>query len=396
MNDQNKLMHLPTFLDTITTIISTSAWKKGIMSKPLSKNSEVQKITLSPVVIKGHQRVKWVFSYATQDITKHCSPEESTVWLEEQLGSHFMIAEVWADGRQILYRRNSKGHDIITEKKSAAMTTTPNTQGHDRIKAHTILEDRPYLHLLGLSNERGKVYDKARKKFVQIHRYIELLSPYFEDNVEKKWHIVDMGSGKGYLTFALYDYLIQKYGTSRISILGYDIRDNLINQCNNIAAECQYTNLHFRMGNIENVDIQMANVLIALHACDIATDMAICNAIEQKVDIVAVAPCCHKEVRHSLEIPEAHFFLKQHGLFLERHAELITDAIRSLVLQAYGYSVKVMEFVALEHTPKNVLIVGKRTQSFDHVAKKKVFDMMAQFGIKKHYLVDKLWPKKES
>lgn len=201
-----------------------------------------------------------------------------------------------------------------------------------------------------------------------------------------------MGAGKGYLTFALYDYLNNELNKSA-SVVGVEYREDLVSLCNDIANRSNFNTLSFVQGTIEDYNpTQELNVLIALHACDTATDDAIFKGITNEADLIVVAPCCHKQVRRQLEKVKAvnHLdFMTQYGIFRERHAEMLTDGFRALILEYYGYQTKVLQFIADAHTPKNVMIIGvKKATNLKRQEEilAKLQATKAFFGIEYHYL----------
>ena len=208
----------------------------------------------------------------------------------------------------------------------------------------------------------------------------------------KQLRVVDMGAGKGYLTFALYDYLnhVLKRSTQ---VEGVEYREDLVDFCNKIAKESGFQNLTFAQGTIEDFDHEPGlDVLIALHACDTATDDAIYKGIASEASLIVVAPCCHKQVRRELtrsNVTNDMDFMTRYGIFMERHAEMLTDSIRSLILEYFGYRTKVMQFISDEHTPKNVMIVGERV-GVDAEKQKQLLDKLqsikSYFGLRYHHL----------
>jgi len=206
-----------------------------------------------------------------------------------------------------------------------------------------------------------------------------------------------MGSGKGYLTFALYDYLHQQLNL-KAKVTGVEFRQDLVNLCNDIAKQANFSQLNFVEGTIEDYKVKEINLLIALHACDTATDDAIFKGIQANAELIVVAPCCHKQIRKAMEknkVKNDVSFLTKHGIFLERQAEMVTDGIRALILEYYGYKTKVFEFISDAHTPKNVLVVGvKKAQNLKPKAQSeertkillKIKETKAYFGIDYHHL----------
>ena len=197
-----------------------------------------------------------------------------------------------------------------------------------------------------------------------------------------------MGCGKGYLTFALYDYLHNKIKTTA-TVYGIEMREDLVNKCNSIAESVGYDKLHFKKGTIQDAVLPSIDMLIALHACDTATDDAIYKGIQANAKVIICAPCCHKQIRRQMAPDNELKSITKHGILLERQAEMVTDAIRALLLEANGYKTKVFDFIATEHTPKNVMIVGTKTK--DGKVNKaewltKVAELKKLFNIEYHYL----------
>ncbi|MCP4552394.1 MAG: SAM-dependent methyltransferase, partial [Bacteroidetes bacterium] len=199
--------------------------------------------------------------------------------------------------------------------------------------------------------------------------------------------IVDMGSGKGYLTFALYDYLNNSKGFSA-EVLGIEQRNELVEFCNKLATDCKFENVKFKHGSINDTKLKNADVLIALHACDTATDDAIAKGIKSGANVIVCAPCCHTQIRVQMseakvDIPQLKF-----GILMERQAEIITDTIRALMMEQYGYDSRIFEFISSEHTDKNLMIAGIKTRKKidTETIQKKINGLKEQYGIKQHYL----------
>jgi hypothetical protein len=226
-------------------------------------------------------------------------------------------------------------------------------------------------------------------KYLQINRYIELLEPFTRDlALPDGFHVADMGSGKGYLTFALYDYLTGIQGKS-LRMTGVESRKELVKLSNDIAEKAGFTRLKFVTGIIKEVKLEKIDILIALHACDTATDDAIFRGITSGASLIVCAPCCHKQIRKEFRVTNEFKSITKHGILEERQAEIVTDGIRALVLEAHGYKTKVFEFISTEHTPKNLMIVGRKvtgTPAGRAKCLKQIQVIKAMFGIEKHYL----------
>jgi SAM-dependent methyltransferase len=235
------------------------------------------------------------------------------------------------------------------------------------------------------------VLKSAQDKYRQINSFIEILSSHLDKLPDgRPIRVIDMGSGKGYLTFALYDYLVSELGREA-RVTGVELRPELVAQCNQVARDSGLTGLDFEAGSIASFDCGAADAVIALHACDTATDDAIAKGIAAQAQLIVVAPCCHKQIRREIEAqgPAGDFdFMLKHGIFVERQAEMVTDAIRALVLEHFGYTAKVFDFVPDAHTPKNVLIVGDRRPDGrgDRHALERLNQAKRLFGVAEHYL----------
>nr|MCR5014623.1 SAM-dependent methyltransferase [Bacteroidales bacterium] len=200
-------------------------------------------------------------------------------------------------------------------------------------------------------------------------------------------HIADMGAGKGYLTFALHELLTQKMNLE-VDIKGVEIRPDLVLKTNEIIKTDELKGLEFVESSIQDYHPERLDVLIALHACNTATDDAIASGIKAGAELIVCAPCCHKQIRQEMERSGRLNAITRYGIFLERQAVMITDTIRSLILEYFGYKTQVMEFIEMEHTPKNVLLVGRKTAKEPDKAEiaRQIGDLKSQYGIETHYL----------
>jgi hypothetical protein len=204
-------------------------------------------------------------------------------------------------------------------------------------------------------------------------------------------HIADMGAGKGYLTFALYELLTQRLNMD-VDIKGVEIRPDLVLKINEIINSNHLKGLEFVERSIQDFHPEKLDVLIALHACNTATDDAIASGIRAGAELIVCAPCCHKQIRQEMERSGKVDFITRYGIFLERQAVMITDTIRTMILEYFGYKTQVMEFIEMEHTPKNVLLVGRKSSKNAKAPEilQQIADLKQQYGIEKHYLEEAL------
>ncbi|MBU0858973.1 MAG: SAM-dependent methyltransferase [Alphaproteobacteria bacterium] len=352
---------------------------KGV--EPDLKNIHVRRIT-----VKREERLSFTYRFKTRDIVKNHKPDESIEMIGNYLGTGFRHAALFTTAFDMTLDNGKLKKSDPTEKEAPPLE-------HDRQKNRLIeAAGQSYLHDLKITDAAGNVYKSAQDKYRQINKYVEILSTLIKNiPADKLRRVVDMGSGKGYLTFALYDYLHNtlNYDTA---VTGVEYRTDMVDLCNDIAKRADFKKLDFVQGSIDDFDSRGTDILIALHACDTATDDAIAKGIAAGSELIVVAPCCHKQIRREIEahksVNDLDFVMK-HGIFVERQAEMVTDALRALILEYCGYNTKVFEFISDAHTPKNILIVGTRNpkaQLHDPQILQKIHAAKNYFGIKTHHL----------
>lgn len=363
-------------------------------TKPSSSNIELLQLTIKPVLIKQKLVLSFNKQIKNQAFVKNLEIKSAVSEIENLLnaGSFEVIrlityekTHVWTFKKKWLY-----------QKHNSNITETPIFQ-HNKVK-NSIMQakDMPYLQKLGISDGEGNVFKKSQDKYKQIINYINTINPFFEIfNKHQNITLYDMGSGKGYLTFALYDYLKHKCNFP-IQMIGVECRQELVTLCNQISDQVGFNGLSFLEGDIDSLNEINANIIIALHACNTATDDAIITGLKANADLIVVAPCCHQQLRQACtkeNLKEPIKSILQYGTFAERQFEMLTDGIRALVLNYFGYETKVLEFVSDAHTPKNVLIIATKKKNVP-VKKneiiQKIFDILEIYSIKYHYLVSKL------
>ena len=342
------------------------------------------------VLIKKEPKLSFTFRYNTKDIVKNYAIKEAVEMINEMVDIHgFRHVTLCTLEADFLLEYNKSWS---LKKKDPTHKTLPSLE-HDKQKNRKIeAVGKRYLQELKITDSSGNVFKASQDKDKEINHYVEILSSLLKELPSREvTNVVDMGAGKGYLTFALYDYLNNEL-KQPARVTGVEYRKDLVALCNRIAQASGFQNLHFVEGTIDQYENKDTNVLIALHACDTATDDAIYKGITGKADLIVVAPCCHKQIRREMEKHKAHNeldFLVKHGIFLERQAEMVTDGLRALILEYYGYSTKVLEFISDAHTPKNVLIVGlkKPNANVDKAGiLNKIKHTKDYFGIGYHHL----------
>lgn len=384
------LPKLDQFLAELDTAIADGTLVRLALRNPFGADATLKSIDIRPVTIRGALKLGFTMHHQTRDLIQNHPPVGAIGQLRKLLGSDFRQGFLYTTGFDLLYDTQGKAPKL---SRSAASSKGAPTLAHDRAKKRLIpAGGKPWLAELGVTDAEGNVLKNAGDKYRQINRYVEILAPLLEAiPAARMRRILDMGAGKGYLTFAVADYLANTL-KREAEVVGVEFRDELVKLCNDIAARSKMEHLSFAAGSIENFDSTGADVLIALHACDTATDDAIAKGIAAEAELIVVAPCCHKQIRREMETANHATdidFVTRHGIFMEREAEMVTDAMRAMILEYYGYSTRVFEFIGTEHTPKNVLIVGQKTRRGRDAGQLKKFkDAKAYFGIRKHYLED--------
>lgn len=386
MND-----HKTQWLNATSDSLSKNTFVKISLGNYKGDETGLKNIYIKKVLIKREDKLSFTYRYQTKDIVKNYSPEESTAQLLNLVKADgFRVATLFTTESD-LYFEYQQGDKTSLKKKPASHTIAPSLE-HDKPKNRLIeSKGKHYLTELRITDESGKVYNATQDKYKQINHYIEILSTLLKELPERDMtNVIDMGAGKGYLTFALYDYLINVLRL-KAHVTGVEYRADLVELCNHIAQNSEFDGLNFVQGSIQDYDSTGANVLIALHACDTATDDAIAKGISADSDLIVVAPCCHKQIRREIEKHKHKNeldFLTRHGLFLERQAEMVTDGIRALILEYFGYSVKVVDFISDTHTPKNVMLIAVKNHKAtkQDIILQKIKAAKVYFGIEQHYL----------
>lgn len=331
-----------------------------LLSAPVNERQPVARIIGRLVEIKQRPMLSLTLREERRDTTKNLPINEVSAWLAEQLNGVFRSAVLETTDAGWQFTINPKGKVKLSTHKSSS---PPPSKTHDRQKSTLLGESAlPWLTALGLSDAAGRVRPSAADKHRQLERYLEILShlvrecDWKPDNTIK---IADMGCGKGYLTFGVWHLLNRTMGL-RAEVIGVEARQELVDKTNNIARSIGADNLEFVAGDIASVSLEGLDGLIALHACNTATDDAISRGVRCGAKLIVASPCCHQELRPVLGKPPLLAPLLAHGILEERFSEWLTDGLRALRLEQAGYTTKVIEFVGSEHTPRNLLITGVR------------------------------------
>ncbi len=355
------------FLQRLRSALADGSFTRLVLGKPRAGQLLV-KITAERVATARGERLQLHFRERQRDLTKPADAATIAEVFELRFGDALHSAHLYTATEVWQFELNKKGEARLTHGR---VNTAAAPAPHDRIKHREIAPaDAPWLRSLGLAGADGRILADATDKFRQINRYVELLLPLCEqaglagrDTVR----VFDMGSGKGYLTFAAWHALTRSLGR-RAEVTGIEARPDLVELCNAAALAANCEGLSFASGRIVDAAVPAADVLIALHACDTATDEALFRGIRAGAALIVAAPCCHKEIRPQLRAPAELAALARHGIFAARLADMVTDSLRALLLEAHGYQVKVFEFIDATHTPKNTMLAAVRRARPDTAA----------------------------
>jgi hypothetical protein len=374
------------FADAFRQSIVDGTFVKLTLGHYMGSGKGLQKMRVRRIETAKGTRFSAVYQFERKDVTKNFNIDEIAALAESELGLNFRSGHLFTTAGYVEFRSSKKGNSHIVRSRRTSQLLP--SRAHDREKRQFIEPAAQYLHPLGITTVDGKVRDRQQGKWRQINKFVEILDGlYGRSNLAGRpaLRVVDMGSGKGYLTFAVYDHF-RRGGGLAVSVVGVEARRELVQTCNAVASANGFSGLTFVQGTIADFDLPGTDILIALHACDTATDDALFKGIRAGAEVVVAAPCCHQELRPQLKSPPQLSGLLKHGVMAENMAEMVTDSLRALLLEQNGYDAKVFDFVPFEHTPKNKLIVGVRRNMaggnvkarHDYAELKKAFGIVRQ------------------
>lgn len=336
------------------------------------------KVKIRPVEIKGQVLYQISETVGTKVLHRNYCREELIQYLKEGLLHHFSQLQsngMALDGTVLVSKKGkitikTRRHPGNTQNLSISRKDKPDQNGekkqilaHNRVKQYILKENTPvpFLVDLGVMNKEGRIITQKYDKFRQINRFLEFIQDILPRlDQQKEITILDFGCGKSYLTFAMYYYLRELKGYD-VNIIGLDLKTDVIEKCNGLATKYGYGKLHFYQGDIADYEgVSSVDMVVTLHACDTATDYALAKAVEWGAKVILSVPCCQHEVNRQIKNDALEPILK-YGILKERMSALLTDGIRANLLESMGYETQILEFINMEHTPKNLLIRAVKT-----------------------------------
>jgi len=332
-----------------------------VLSKP-SKDSEASGAKIRPVKVKDSILFQVTSSIGSKDsntckeVHENLKPSELEAYLTQAIPTRFYQGLIETDEGGYTVLANKKG--TITVVKNKTVTARKASLDHNRAKKYIIEEGTkvPFMVDLGVMTQDGKIVRSKYDKFRQINRYLEIVEDIIPSlDTKRTLTIIDFGCGKSYLTFALYYYLVKLKGI-RADIIGLDLKSDVIAECNRLKDKYKYESLRFIEGDIGKFEgVDKVDMVITLHACDTATDYALHKAITWDAEVIMAVPCCQHELNRFKNAPVLSA-VSQYGILKERMSAIFTDAMRANLLTQSGYDTQILEFIDMEHTPKNLLI----------------------------------------
>jgi len=350
-----------TFHRRLADAVATGSLRKLVLSAYRGSEPDLLRLVVRTVDLRGSAHLSLVFSHTQRDVTKNHAPDDGLRLLHEWIGpgafahAHLLTSE--GEDHELRYSRKGKASLHSSAAQPAAVDST-----HNRAKQHALHLGLPFLAALGIS-AGGRLVPTMARKWRQINKFVEIVDHAIAAShlpADALLRVADFGCGKGYLTFALHHHLQSTLGRA-VRTTGVEWRGELVDFCNGVVRTLGIHGLAFEEGDVGHRAPEPLDVMIALHACDTATDHAIHFGLRAGAALIVCAPCCHQQLRPQMKtLPAPLAPMLQHGVHLGQQAEMLTDALRALLLQAHGYDTQVFEFVSTEHTQKNKMILATR------------------------------------
>lgn len=376
------------FLEALRSGLAAESFVRLVLAAYRGPEAELLRTTVRRVTLREREHLSFLYHYRTRDITRNLPTDEGLKRIELLLGTDYLAAHLLSTVGDTHLDLGQDGHGKLTSGKPSLSPAA--AAGHDREKIRHLDSGRPYLQALGIADERQRIIPSMSHKWKQLDKFIELFDHAVSTSElvgRDTVRVVDFGSGKGYLTFAMHDYLRHVRGVQAM-VTGVELREELVRFCNGVATRLSCEGLEFRQGTLDSYTPVAVDALVALHACDTATDLALHMGIRARAEVILCAPCCHQQIRPQLQAPAVLKPLLRFGVHRTQEADMVTDGLRALLLEAAGYRVGVFEFISPDHTSKNKMIAGvRRTRRKDGAAIQAQIDAIKDFyGIREHRL----------
>ena len=355
---------------------------KIVLSNVADKEQRIQKVQ-----IEKKEKHFQIAQYSDKQVFhKNVDEEELISFCIEELGVNFLQLNAWMLRGEASLKLTKKRKLLFDIKKADNSALADEVRDNNRKKNYILEEGRVIEPLIdmGIFTKEGRIVSSMYDKFKQINRFIEIIDDELKKKIITHLNIIDFGCGKSYLTFIVYYYLTE-IKKIKVNMIGLDLKEDVIRKCNKAAKKYGYENLSFELGDINGYSAPFkVDMVITLHACDMATDFALYNAVSWGAGYIFSVPCCQHELNAKIK-SETFSLMTRYGIIKERFSALVTDAIRGNLLEYMGYNVNLLEFVDLSHTPKNILIRAVKNPNKAESVKLRAMDevkrMMEEYGI---------------
>lgn len=402
------------FIARLRQSLADGSFQRLVLGRPHDAEPSLEKVLARRVLLRGEEQLSMVWRHRTKDITKNLPLEAAVEEVARLVAQQFHHAHLVTRGHDIQLMMSRKGQWGLrvgkvaapAAGKEAAVASAADDEGaavqdgaataHDRARRHALSLDTPFLAELGVTDAQQRLVPAMARKWRQINKFVEVLdhaiaqSPLAQRDAAQPVRVLDFGAGKGYLTFAVHHML---RAAGRVpEVTGVELREDLTTLCNDAAARLGLApgqgadggSLHFATGDVRSFAARPIDIMIALHACDTATDVAMHRGVLAGAAIILCSPCCHKELRPQMKAPPLLQPMLRHGIHMTEQAEMLTDSLRALLLQAQGYDTQVFEFISPEHTSKNKMVLAVRRARPLPAAQRQVLREQVQ-ALKGHY-----------
>ena len=358
------------FVALLHQALADGSFVRLVLGKPrhaAGEDATLDKLLARRVLLRGQDQLSLVWRHRTKDVTKNLPLADAVALVGTLLGAPFHHAHLVTRTHDVQLATGKKGAWGLRVGRLAAApaaAAAPDAAAHDRARRYALTLDAPFLAELGVTDAQHRLIPAMARKWRQINKFAEVLdhaiaqSPLAARDAAQPVRVLDFGAGRGYLTFAVHQRLL---AAGRVpEVTGVELRDELTQQCNDAAARLGLAGLRFATGDVRDFQAEASDIMIALHACDTATDVAMHFGVRSGAAIILCSPCCHKQLRPQMRSPAILQPMLRHGIHMTEQAEMLTDALRALLLQAEGYDTQVFEFISPEHTGKNKMVLAIR------------------------------------
>ena len=387
------------FIHRLRACLADGSFVQLGLARPHGTDPTLQKLLARRVVLRGEDHLSLVWRHQTRDITKNLPVADAVVLLATLVEGSFHHAHLVTRQHDIQLAFGKRGSwGLRVGKLAAAAAPPPQAEAHDQARQHALALDLPFLAELGVTDPQGRLVPAMARKWRQINKFVELLGHAIAQSTlatrdpAQPLRVLDFGAGKGYLTFAVQHHLRT---IGRVpDVTGVELRDDLTGLCNAAVARLGLAGLHFATGDVRSFTEEGGagiDVMIALHACDIATDVAMHRGVASGAALILCSPCCHQQLRPQMRSPPLLQPMLRHGIHMTEQAEMLTDTLRAMLLQSRGYDTQVFEFISPEHTGKNKMVLAvRRAQPLaaaqQAALRAQVAELKAFYGVREQYL----------